>query len=300
MKTDMKRPAKGPRPKNKDAASPFTSVVFAGGGNRCMWEVGFWSVASKELGIRPDVVAGVSAGASMACLIFSGTIAPTLAYFKEITGANRKNWYPSRIFSARKVFPHSDMYRSALLHSIDTKALTRLHNGPEIRVLITRPPAWLGPRSATLVGLGAYTIEKKLKNPVHPAFASRLGFTPQVVTVREARTPDELADLLLSSSCTPPFTPIMRWCGNTSLDGGLIDNVPVRALEKEDGNTLVLMTRRYPESAIPVIPGRTYVQPSVPIGIVKWDYTNPKGIQEAYDLGVKDGEQFVRYFSRSK
>jgi predicted acylesterase/phospholipase RssA len=289
-------PNKRGKSDQKKSASPFTTLVFAGGGNRCLWSVGFWTVAAPALKIKPDTVAGVSAGAAMACLTFAGTWESTMEYFKSITGRNRKNVYPGNIFSDDRVFPHEKMYRSGILHGIDARALLRLHQGPDIRILVSRPPAWLGPRWATLVGIAAYSLEKKFRNPVHPLFAARLGFTAEVVSVRECKTPDELADLILASSCTPPFTPIMRLRGKIALDGGLIDNVPVRALGGEEGRALVLLTRRYPEESIPRLAHRTYVQPSVPIAIDKWDYTNPRGMQDAFDLGRRDGEAFVKKY----
>ena len=44
----------------------FDSVVFAGGGNRCAWQAGWWERVAPEIGLQPRVVAGVSAGAAMA------------------------------------------------------------------------------------------------------------------------------------------------------------------------------------------------------------------------------------------
>jgi hypothetical protein len=38
------------------------------------------------------------------------------------------------------------------------------------------------------------------------------------------------------------------------------------------------------------------VQPSEPIRIDKFDYANPVGLQETYNLGLKDGAQFARTF----
>ncbi len=277
-----------------DIKSPFSTVVFAGGGNRCLWQVGFWSVAAPELNIQPETVAGVSAGASMACLIFSGRTDEAYNYFKERTANNSKNAYFSNLFRGKPVFPHEEMYRDGLTFGIDNETLKKIHEGPDIRILISHPPAWSGPRLATFLGISAYSIEKQLRNPVHPLLASKLGFTPEIVRARDCKTPQDLIDTLLQSSCTPPFTPLCYRNGRPVLDGGLVDNVPLRAIEKENGNTLVLLTRQYPVKNIPKTGNRVYVHPSDPVKISKWDYTDPSGMQDAYDLGRKDGELFVQ------
>ena len=87
------------------------------------------------------------------------------------------------------------------------------------------------------------------------------------------------------------MTSRLMWNGNYVLDGGVVDNVPVCALDGAPGVTLVLLTRRYP--ALPDVPGRTYVQPSRKIPVSAWDYTNADGLQVAYDLGRRDGEAFL-------
>ncbi|NJN40338.1 MAG: patatin-like phospholipase family protein, partial [Gammaproteobacteria bacterium] len=33
------------------------NVVFAGGGNRCLWQAGFWSEAAPRLGLIPQRIA---------------------------------------------------------------------------------------------------------------------------------------------------------------------------------------------------------------------------------------------------
>ena len=76
------------------------------------------------------------------------------------------------------------------------------------------------------------------------------------------------------------------------LDGGIVDNVPVEIVP-EARSTLVLLSRPYSEQEMPNAPGRTYVQPSRPTPIEKWDYSNPQLIQQTYDLGRRDGERFV-------
>jgi len=272
----------------------YSSVVFAGGGSRCLWQVGFWEEVSKALELTPRRIAAVSAGAAMACLIFSGKTSAVLERFKEATARNRRNVYLSNLFGDTPVFPHYAMYRRAILDALDGEGMDALHRGPDIRVLISRPPRMLGPRAATFVGILAYLVEKSLKGSVHPSFGRRLGFMPEIVSVRQCADASEVADLVLASSCTPPFTPILSWKGKPVLDGGLVDNVPVSVLGGMEDQTLVLLTRRYEESKIPRTRHLTYVQPSSPIPVSKWDYTNPEGLQDAYDLGRSDGEAFAR------
>jgi predicted acylesterase/phospholipase RssA len=274
---------------------PFRAIVFAGGGSRCLWQVGFWEELRGAMRVEPEAIACVSAGAAMACMIMSGRVDEGLRYFMDLTSKNRKNAYLSNLAGPDPVFPHYGMYRGAILHTVGDREMELIRRGPDIRVLLARPPRLLGPRSATLVGMGAYYLEKHLSGPVHPVYASRLGYTAEVVSARSCRTPEELADLIIASSCTPPFVPVMRWKERIALDGGLIDNVPVAALEEgHRSSALVLLTRKYPAARIPAVPGRTYLQPSEPIAITKWDYTNPRGLREARDLGRRDAAAFIR------
>ena len=61
----------------------------------------------------------------------------------------------------------------------------------------------------------------------------------------------------------------------------------------QPGRTLVLLSKRYGR-ALPARPGVTYLQPSAPIRIDKFDYANPEGLQEAYDLGFADGRRAAK------
>jgi predicted acylesterase/phospholipase RssA len=288
-KTDKSKTAK---------KSPFDAVVFAGGGTRCLWQVGFLEIVAPALNIKPQVVACVSAGAAMASMVYAGKARECLEYFKEITGKNKKNFYPGNLFTDKPSFPHYDMYRETVLKFMDDRALKQLKKDADIKVLLARPPKWLGPRSATFVGFLSYSIEKKIVFPVHSSWSMKLGFVPEVVSVRDCETPDDLADLILQSSCTPPFVPIMYRNGGTVLDGGLVDNVPIMALKGFQGEALLMLTRQYAPEKMINIPGRTYVQPSGPIPITKWDYTSPGGLQTTYDMGRRDGERFVKEWRR--
>jgi len=271
----------------------FSAVVFAGGGSRCVWQIGFWQEIAPVMEQAPQVVAAVSAGAAMACFVFSGCGIEALDYFKEITGKNPKNFYLGNLANGRPVFPHHGMYRGTLLKFLTQERLNALHRGPDLRILMSRPPVWAGPRLAIFCGYLCYQIEKSLYAPLHPVLAEKVGFRPEVGSVRDCATSEELADLILASSCTPPFTPVLHWRGQTVLDGGLIANVPEKALNNTNGKILYLLTRTYSNGVIPDIPGRTYAQPSRPIGVSKWDYTDPQALQEAYALGREDGRAFL-------
>jgi len=282
------------------AKNPFKSIVFAGGGSRCLWQAGFWEAASSALKLKPEVIAGVSAGATMAVMSLGGRIREGLDFFKKITSENEKNFYLSNLFGRKPAFPQYAMYRRALLEIITEKAFKKIVSGPELRVLVTRPPRFLGPRSGTVVGLMTYVLEKKISYPVHPRWASKIGYHSEVIPVSSCSSVEELADLLLHSSCTPPVVPIMKRDGKTVLDGGIIDNVPVVALDEDPGQTLVLLSRRYPDEILPKVPGRIYLQPSEEPPVAKWDYTNPEGSQGAFDMGLRDGEQFLKDFGEGK
>jgi predicted acylesterase/phospholipase RssA len=273
----------------RPAPRTFGSAVFAGGGNRCLWQAGFWTAAAPRVGLAPRRVAATSAGAAIACVLLAGRIPEGLAHFKAATAANPRNAYPGNALRGRPVFPHAAMYRRALLELIDAAALARLHAGPEIVVPVTRAPRWLGPRAAFAVAGLADTVEHVVAPRVHPRLARALGFTAEYASVRDCDSPEALADLVLASSCTPPFTPLLRYGGQPALDGGITDNVPVGAVG--DDPTLVLLTRRF--RTIPAHPGRTYVQPSRPVPVASWDYTDPQGLQAAFDLGLRDGEAFA-------
>jgi predicted acylesterase/phospholipase RssA len=270
------------------------TLVFAGGGCRCAWQLGFWSTAAPALGLVPRQVATVSAGAAMACLVFADAVTQGLDAFKRRVAANPRNAYPLNALRGRPVFPHERIYRDTVLEALDEAALARLRTGPDVRVLLARPPAPLGPRAALLFGLVAYELEKLLTPSVHARVGRRAGFRAEVVSVRDCATPADVADLILHSSCAPPVTPAYRRGGRLVLDGGLVDHVPIEAAAPPAGRTLVLLTRRYPPELLPKIPGRTYVQPSEPVPIAKWDYTSPEKTQQTYDLGRRDGDAFVQ------
>ncbi|MDO9236559.1 MAG: patatin-like phospholipase family protein [Aquabacterium sp.] len=274
----------------------FDNVVFSGGGNRCFWQAGFWSVASAALDLKPSDVASVSAGSAIACTLFAGTFAEGFAGHKQAIAENGRNLYLRNMLQKRPVFPHGNLYRNAILGSINEVALKRLHQGPEICVLVSRPPLWASRRMALLLGALAVGLDACNSRAVDTSMGRRIGFNPLFISVRECATPDELADLIIASSCVPPLTPQAMRNGVALFDGGLVSNVPTEGVPQENAETLVLLTR--PFAKLPSIRGHTYVQPSQPIPASVWDYTDDAALQATFDLGRRDAERWTRSLSQ--
>jgi len=55
--------------RTKETRDEFTSIVFAGGGSRCMWQAGFVEELRERIELKPVRIASVSAGAAVACLL---------------------------------------------------------------------------------------------------------------------------------------------------------------------------------------------------------------------------------------
>jgi predicted acylesterase/phospholipase RssA len=275
----------------------YDAVVFAGGGCRCFWQAGFWTAAQPALGLEPRRVAGVSAGSAFACAIFAGVLDQVLDEFVERVAANPRNAYPGNALGDAPIFPHEGIYRGTILATLDQAAIERLHAGPEIRIAVGRRPAWSGPRLAFALGLVAFLAEQPGRGRVHAVWGRRFGFRHEMASVRQCRTPEELADLVLHSSCTPPITPFYDRDGDVVFDGGIVDAAPVEAAGPAE-RTLVLLTRAFPEEALPQRPGLTYAKPSEPVPVAKWDYTSPDLVRRTFELGLRDGERFAEEATR--
>lgn len=279
----------------RSEASPYAAAVFAGGGCRCFWQLGFWSVAAPELGLAPRRVAGVSAGAAFAAAAVLGRSEPILEDFKERVGRNPSNYRRRHERAAGEpAFPHADIYGGVLRDHIDHEGLKLLQDRAELLVLLARPHRWLGARRGLALAVFA-TFLNQWERRVHARWGTWLGFEPEIVSARSCRDPEELVSLIMQSSCVPPIMPYYRRDGRPVLDGGVIDNAPAHLLE-DGGPTLVLLSYPHAETNRVRGAGRTYVQPSGPIPISQWDYTNPVLVQRTYDLGRKDAEAFVAGF----
>lgn len=287
----------------------FDELVLAGGGNRCWWQAGFWHEYTTQVPQKIHRVSGVSAGAAMACLLYArpGTSGAIwgLEYYARVLQNVKRNVQLEKLFSSQSMFPHYPIYKNALLNMLSEGFDQLKTSAPPIHIGLSLAPSWLGPRSATVLGLMAYQVEKKLKHSLHPVLGQKLGFQRQFILAQTCKDIHELVELILQSSATPPFTPLMKRNGQVVLDGGLVDNVPVDGVTADPSlhrckEVLVLLTRKYPVPNFFVreLPGvrLTYVQPITPVPVGNWDYTRPDLIAKTYWQGVADAKLLIKKY----
>jgi predicted acylesterase/phospholipase RssA len=272
----------------------FDAIVFAGGGNRCYWQGGFYEALAERFALKPALAVGVSAGAFAGIYSLLGIGPKVRAQVLPACGPHRRNFDFAAWRRGEALCPVGPMYRAFLDMLFDATALARLQQLTDFHIAISRLPRGLPPILGAALGIAAYQVEKHLLAPVHPRFGRSLGFTAEFIRVRAMTAPRELADALMASGGVPPFMPVTNVDGRPAFDGGLFDGVPVApldAVEAKGGRSLVLLTRLYKN--IPQMPGRTYVQPSRRIRVKQFDLTDPDGIRDAYELGLKDGARFA-------
>lgn len=278
----------------------FRNAIFAGGGSRCFWQLGFWEGA-KEAGLdlqsSVKFAGSTSAGCAMATAAVLDRSHYALDLFKDFTARNPRNihWRNLGPFKQGTLLPHARMYREALKELIGPDDLERLKK-TSIHFLMSGYPKWLGGTIGATTALCIYSLEKTLrKDPIHPRWPAKAGFKPLIGRATDCHTLQDYISMVLAASCIPPILPEGRFGGRKVLDGGLIENIPVRLADEEPGETLVLLSRKY-ERELPSAKRVTWVQPSEQIKIDKFDYANPDGLQETFELGIADGRKFAQSF----
>ena len=278
----------------------FDKVVFAGGGHRCWWQAGFWDQVTGEIELHPRVIGGVGAGAVTACLLYGNDSRRVLAWYeRELAGVRTNiNWF-NLARRGQRLMPHAAIQRKALRALLGGEGFRQLMwRAPEIRVQFSRPPPGMSPGRAVLRALFAARLARSRSGDPVSAIGERLGFINQVKRVQDCRGERELVDLLVASCSLPPFSPVESIDGEPCLDGSLVDEVPIGTVADVPGQTLVLTTRCSPGLAPTYVrDGRMYVQPSERVPVASWDCTSSARLQKTYDLGRRDGEQFLRMFA---
>lgn len=275
-------------------------ITFAGGGNRAFYQVGLIERWADALWPRVGAVAGVSAGAAVSTLILSGRMADAKAFFAARRVGVRGLFSADRLRRGERPFPHDEIYRATLRYAFSEGGLERVQSAPfPIRILCTAYEGRLPSALSIAMGVTAYQLEKKLvPSALHPNLPRRFGFAPRFWDARRCATVDELVELILSSSSTPPFTTLGRFEG-TLIDGSMIDNAPAFLVEDVPGidHNIVLLTRPYDPKYVGRRGQRYYVAPRRRLPVTRWDYSEHAPVDETEDIGRREAVLHQDYFA---
>jgi len=155
----------------------FDAIVFAGGGNRCYWQGGFYEAVAERLALKPTLAVGTSAGAFAGIYSLLGMGHKVRAQVIPACGPHRKNFDFAAWRRGEALCPVGPMYRAFLNMLFDATALARLQQLTDFHIAVTRLPRGVPPILGAALGIGAYQLEKHLFAPVHPTFGRRLGFS---------------------------------------------------------------------------------------------------------------------------
>jgi predicted acylesterase/phospholipase RssA len=270
------------------------SVVLSGGGCKAFWSVG--ALDELEPSLPPiDHWAGVSAGAAMALTRVSGRFDASFSSFLEAVAANHRNFYPSRVLRRERPFPHNVIYREAVRSLLREDGFARLREGPPVHILLSYVRAGQPFVATTFNAVQAF-VDRRRRNILHGPVELPPGIGTEVVCSREAIDVEQLIDWTLMSSTIPPITPIRRKAGRRYLDGGLIDNVPIRALPAQargpGAKILCLVSHRVRVPREPVLGADgaeiLYLAALDDLPVRVWDYTSAERVRAAIDLGRRN------------
>ncbi len=268
------------------------ALTLAGGGNRALVQTGMLRRWWPALEPRIAVLSACSAGASMAVSLLTGRELEASAYWLGRRAGVLKNIDWRLLARGRRPTPHTPIYRDTLRYALAEGGFETLRATPfPVLILTAVPPRWLPAPLAALIGMSVYSLERQLRHGrLHPSSGRTLGFRPKAFDLRACESPEDVIDIVLASSATPPFTPIGRRLGQALLDGGLVDNAPAFLADEVPGVSrhLVLLTRPYPESSVGRKGNRWYLSPGEAVPISRWEYTRPDLIEATIALGDRE------------
>lgn len=181
----------------------FDAIVFAGDGNRCYWQGGFYEAAAERLGLAPSLVVAASAGAFAASYSLLGIGREARKRVFDGCGPHLRNFDGAAWRRGEPLCPVGPLYSDLLTQTIDDDALKKLNAITDLRIAVTRLPRGLSPVAGAMLGIGVYQIKKKLFHPVHPRFGRTLGFRAEFVPARTLGDAGQFRDVLLASSGFP-------------------------------------------------------------------------------------------------
>ena len=275
-------------------------LTMAGGGCKAFFALGIGKVLIQE-GIFLDAISGTSAGTAMALALVSNDPDHIVDDFTKLVDDNKANFYLSNFLKKEKTFPHEKIYRQCIINNMNYPDLLKSKTGLYFNAL--RLPKGLTFSSdkreilqITVKIINAYRLEfKSLKlgkfNPILRKTVQDLGIKNHIFTKDDLASPEHVENIILASSSAPPFIrPQAFHDGYYYLDGGIFDNFPINCLPNDLDCYLGIhyspITRTFFElTTNKDLKKVMFIAPEKPLPVSSFDYTNPKGVRKAYEIG---------------
>ena len=267
------------------------ALTFAGGGNRAFYELGLLNRWHAQLLPRVAAIAACSAGACVITTFLSGRREDARRFWLDRTRGIRRNFEWQKLLRGQRPAPQGEIYRETLRVTFADGGFERVRQQPFPIYVLSAAFPWLLPRTLSVaLGIGLYSAERAVRRAPHPRSPRALGFKPVAIDARICESAEELTNLILASSATPPFTPIGNFRGLRLLDGGMIDNAPAFIAEqhREASRSIVLLSRPYAPAVLGIQGRRLYVAPTQTPPISRWDYTQPHLLDETVAMGERE------------
>lgn len=273
------------------------SLALAGGGCKAFYALGFCR-EMREWGVRFSEISGVSAGAAMALCILSGTEDESVEYFEAIVARNPSNFRLTNIWRRERTFPHEEMYRRTIRAGMRWDKMKA--SGSKIFIHAVKAlPKTQGLskfRMARLISetARAFVLDDRDKTEGIPsnrikAILQKWNMEDVTFTEKHFIDPNMVEQIIMNSSSIPPIVDFQSVGNEYYLDGGLTNNLLIEKFSPKsrkigiyyEPNTIFGKNSSLLEETL-------LIRPSEPIPITSFDYTNPKGIRDTYNLGRTD------------
>ena len=254
-------------------------IALAGGGSKGAYEMGVWQ-ALRELDVAYDIVTGTSIGAVNGMMMVQGDYDACLELWNRMTaeelmknGLNLKHDMDYYFENRDQLLVFAKAY--AAQHGADISPyIEKLHH-------YVRPDAFLSSQVD------------------YAAIAARFPTLQYTEVHKSDMTPDTIWQwMLASSSCFPVF-PICEIDGESYIDGGYADNLPISAAFRMGADRVIAVALKQGvfEKKYANHPLVTCIEPSRPLGgfmVFEQDV-----IRENLALGYVDAMKTMgRYFGR--
>jgi predicted patatin/cPLA2 family phospholipase len=275
------------------------SLAFAGGGCKTLYGMGFGSIIRKKK-IHIKEISGVSAGAATVLGIVSESEEETIEYLSELTRRNSSNFQFLSLFQGNSPFPHENIYRRLIRHGLDMEKVKK--SKIKISILAVKgfpkkkefvQDLWMKTKLVTKT-TRAYLLDEIDKSKGLPCgrvtkIMEQWNMEEVIYTNKDLKSPEIVETIILNSSSIPPVISFQNQNSIYFLDGGLTNNLLIENFSKRskiigiyyEDTTIFGKDRKLLEKCL-------LVKPSRPIPLSSFDYTNPEGVKECYELGKAD------------